>query len=131
VKALDTNIVVRFLTADEPGQLARVEALLRSADAEREHLFVPLLVLLETIWVLTSVYEASRESILDSLERLTDLSFLRFEKEALVRAFLAAAAKTPVALADLLIGLSAREHGCETTLTFDKRIARSEHFSQL
>lgn len=31
-------------------------------------------------------------------------------------------------LADLLIGLISKESGCETTLTFDRKAVKSDHF---
>jgi predicted nucleic-acid-binding protein len=49
--AIDTNVVVRFLTADHPQQSAKAKELF-----ERETLYVALTVLLETEWVLRSAY---------------------------------------------------------------------------
>src|ERR1041385_573755 len=49
--AIDTNVVVRYLTSDHPKQAARAEALV-----ERQDVFVATTVLLETEWVLRSAY---------------------------------------------------------------------------
>ena len=75
--ALDTNVIVRFLVRDDEQQAQAVYARLKQAEAARETLFVPLLVVLETIWVLESVYDKSRQEILDSLEDLSNFSILR------------------------------------------------------
>ena len=45
--AVDTNIVVRYLTADHPEQFAKASALIRGED-----IYVCTTVLLETEWVL-------------------------------------------------------------------------------
>jgi len=47
MKALDTNILVRFLTNDDAVQAKKVYQLFKNAEAKREHFFVPLLVVLE------------------------------------------------------------------------------------
>ena len=49
--AFDTNIIVRYLTGDHPQQSRKAKALIDS-----EHIFVCTTVLLETEWVLRSVY---------------------------------------------------------------------------
>jgi predicted nucleic-acid-binding protein len=48
--AVDTNVVVRYLTADDPEQFARAVAVVEGAET-----FVSLTVLLETEWVLRSL----------------------------------------------------------------------------
>src|SRR5271165_3450212 len=49
--AIDTNLVVRYLVGDDPGQAARARSLIDNNDV-----FVCTTVLLETEWVLRSVY---------------------------------------------------------------------------
>jgi predicted nucleic acid-binding protein len=49
--AIDTNVLVRLLLADDPAQTRRARAL-----AESDRLFVSVTVLLETEWVLRALY---------------------------------------------------------------------------
>src|SRR5664280_2318045 len=49
--AIDTNIIVRYLTGDHPKQSAAAKALIGGKDV-----FVCTTVLMETEWVLRSVY---------------------------------------------------------------------------
>jgi predicted nucleic-acid-binding protein len=49
--ALDTNVLVRYLTRDEPEEAARAKSLIEDRPA-----FVPKTVMLETEWVLRSAY---------------------------------------------------------------------------
>ena len=58
--AVDTNVVVRIVTADDPEQTEVARKMLQ--DAER--LWLPKTVLLETEWVLRHGYDLSREVIL-------------------------------------------------------------------
>lgn len=131
MKALDTNVLVRFLVADDPAQSARVRALFQNAEEKREPLFVSIPVLLEMLWVLNAVYEIPRAATLDALDQIAGLPFLRFESEKLLSELIAAARKSNTDLADLLIGFEARNHGCSATITLDRKSTRSELFHLL
>ena len=60
--ALDSSVVVRLLADDDPHQSRRAAGLL-----EDNAVFVPLTVLLETEWVLCSVYALERDAVLRGL----------------------------------------------------------------
>ncbi len=49
--ALDTNVIVRFLVRDDEEQALCVYKRFKQAEKKRESLFIPLTVLLETIWI--------------------------------------------------------------------------------
>ena len=48
--AIDTNVIIRFLVRDDVKQAEIVYARFKRAEAARERLFIPLLVLLEMLW---------------------------------------------------------------------------------
>jgi len=129
--ALDTNIIVRFLVRDDKTQADLVYARFLQAEGNGEQLFVPLLVLLETIWVLESVYELRRSDVLCAIEDLLHLPILRFETDEVVLTFLNDARRTKTDLADILIGCSAKSTGSEAVITFDKRASRLPCFQRL
>jgi predicted nucleic-acid-binding protein len=79
VIAVDTNIVVRVLTRDDVEQAPRARALLESGSA-----FVPKSVVLETEWVLRSIYRFERPAILDGITRLLGLPGVEIEDRPLV-----------------------------------------------
>jgi len=129
--ALDTNVLVRFLVRDDEWQARIVLARFRRAESGRERLWVPLVVTLELLWVLDSAYDYRRDEILDALARLRHMAILAFEAEEVVDRTLASARTSPLDLADLLIGHAARAQASDTTLTFDKRAAKSDLFRLL
>ena len=129
MKGLDTNSIVRFLVRDDEKQAQAVRKVLFDAEKKGDILFVPIAATLETIWVLSSVYEYSREEIVQALEGLLVLSVLRIEEHERIASLCRIAPDNGVDLSDLLIGLSARDKGCETTLTFDKNAARCDLFT--
>jgi predicted nucleic-acid-binding protein len=65
VISLDTNVLVRVVTADDPGQLAIALAVMQSED-----LWLCRTVLLELEWVLRFTYKLSRQVLLDTFVRL-------------------------------------------------------------
>jgi predicted nucleic-acid-binding protein len=131
MKALDTNILVRFLTGDDSAALVRVESLLRTAEEHNETFRVTDLVLLELLWVLRSSYQLDRSKILDAIEALFNAAALSFQSTESVSQFLVIGRATNFDLADILIGLNAKQQGCETTHTLDKKAAQSEFFEEI
>ena len=131
MKAIDTNVLIRFLTGDNPVAQERVLAMFRSAQEQGEMFLVTNPVLIEVLWVLRSGYSLDRDKILDAFEALLDAPVLAFESTRHLRQFIQHGRSTNFGLADLLIGITARQHGCETTLTFDKKAAQFDLFEEI
>jgi predicted nucleic acid-binding protein len=68
VVAVDTNVLVRLLTGDHPGQYKASRKLFSS-----EEIFVPDTVVLETAWVLRAAYELEPGTICEALRRVFGL----------------------------------------------------------
>ena len=83
--SVDTNVLVRLLTGDDPRQAA---AAARSLFA-RESIWIAKTVLLETGWVLRSLYGFEEDAIRDSFTKLLGLENVRMEDEASVAVALA------------------------------------------
>ena len=129
--AVDTNVVVRFLVRDDEKQSRAAYRRLKRAERDRERLFVPLLVILETIWVLESAYGKSRNEVLEAIEDMRRMAVFEFEKDKVVETLLSSGRKYRADLADLLIAHSAKSCGCEAGITFDKAAAKLPFFSLL
>ncbi len=131
MKALDTNVLVRFLVRDDKRQAKTIYRIFKKAESDREVFFVPLLVVLETVWVLESVYDIPRQEILDSINELILMPILKFETQSAILNFISSARETKMDLSDLLIAHSAKFSGCECVLTFDKRASNFRLFELL
>lgn len=129
--AVDTNVIVRFLVRDETRQSEAVYRRCKQAEAARESLFVPLLVVLETVWVLESAYGKSRSDILDAIEELRCMPVFSFEKDAVIERWLSDGRECRADLADVLIAHSALASGCGGGITFDKDAAKLPFFRLL
>ena len=122
MKGIDTNILVRFLVGDDETQAKKVYDIFKNAETARSELFVPLLVILELIWVLESVYSIPRHDILDALRELLLMPVLNFEHRPALHHFIQEESKYD--LSDLLIAHAAKAQGCEIVMTFDRKAAR-------
>lgn len=128
MKALDTNVLVRFLVADDERQAEMVRMLFKQTELNQQKLFVPLLVVLELLWVLASVYSIPRNKILDALQNMLLMPVLSFDSQAALQDFIHSAKNGKEDLSDLLIAHAAVEAGCDTVLTFDKKASGFRHF---
>ena len=116
---IDTNVVVRFLVADDEDQHLRARAVLASRGC-----FVPDTVLLETVWVLASVYRFSNAQIEAALRRFLGLPNVHLADPPRIAQALQWFADG-MDFADALHLASALE--VETFLTFDRRfVARAK-----
>ena len=120
MKALDANVLVRFLVNDDPQQARRVTDLFTSAEEDGNQFLVTTLVLLELIWVLESVYEFSRGEVVEACELLAQMPVLSFENYADFQRLIVIGRAANAHFADLLIGMTGQSCGCEITLTFEK-----------
>lgn len=82
--AVDTNVVVRLLTGDAPKQAAAARSLFES-----EAIWIAKTVLLETGWVLRSLYGFEESAIHDAFIKLLGLRNVHMEDESSVAAALA------------------------------------------
>ena len=128
MKALDTNVLVRFLVRDDERQASAAYKILKQAEADKQVFLIPLLVVLETIWVLEAVYSVKRNEILQAIDELLAMPVLEFEAQPVIRRVLSSAKESHTDLPDLLIAHSASDAGCERVLTFDKRASKNELF---
>jgi len=128
MKALDTNILVRFLVKDDQSQAETVYRLFKKAESFKDVFYVPLLVTLETIWVLDAVYQISRTNILEAIHDILCLPILKFEAQPALKTFLADSRKNNADLSDILIACSAKLSGCDAVLSFDRKAVKAGIF---
>lgn len=116
---LDTNVLVRFLVRDDEEQFARAERLIRRSANAGEPVYISLLVLLETEWVLRSRYKLEKSEIVGAFSELLSSMDLNFEDEPSIEEALFLWKDSPAQFADCLIGARHRALGCAGTATFD------------
>jgi predicted nucleic-acid-binding protein len=131
MKALDTNVLVRFLLKDDERQAEAVYRIFKQAELNSNVFFVSTPVLLETIWVLDSVYEIARREILDAIDELLLMPILEFDAQSAIRSFISSGRENKADLSDFLIAHYAKYSGCDSVLTFDKKASKIDLFELL
>lgn len=121
---VDTNILVRFFTRDDPRQYEQAVRLVDGADDGE--LFVGPVVLVELYWVLRRSYGLNRSRVFALLDDLLEFREFTVGAADFVRHALANARELRCEFPDALIGLLHVDSGCEHTATFDKRAQRLE-----
>jgi predicted nucleic-acid-binding protein len=129
VKGLDTNVVVRYLTQDDPVQSKRANAIIEDALARGERLHLDTIVLCELVWVLRAAYKLERATIAGALFKLIEAAQLSLDDRELSREAARRYAAGPGDFADYVLGLRNLAAGCEATLTFDRAHRKSDLFA--
>lgn len=114
--AVDTNVIVRYLTNDHP-QSPRARDLVNA-----QAVFVPVTVILELEWVLRSAYGYLSSDVVRAIRLFAGLPTVTVEEEAIVAAALDLA-EQGMDFADALhLSKAAR---CEAMASFDQRFVKA------
>ena len=119
MRAVDTNVLVRLLTRDDPDQTAAAEEFVAGGA------WVSLVVLVEAIWVLDSVYGVKPKSIAIALDMMLDHQSLVIQDAEVAAAALTTFRKRPaLGFSDCVVLELARKAGHLPLGTFDRELAR-------
>ncbi|MEA2564191.1 MAG: hypothetical protein QOH06_5695 [Acidobacteriota bacterium] len=129
--ALDTNILIRLLTKDDPDQTALAEELLQKAADAEESCFISDPVLCEVEWLLESSYRAKRRDVLAAMQELLGGDLFVFEDREVLRQAIVKYQESKADFSDCLIGAKARSRGARATYTFERALAREPGFTRL
>jgi predicted nucleic-acid-binding protein len=128
---LDTNVLVRYFTQDDPTQSAQATRLIESLSSESPG-FISVLAMVELVWVLTGCYQTSDDKIGDVLETVLRAKELVVERSDIVWQALNTFRKsTKAGFADCLIERSGHAAGCAYTVTFDRSAATTAGMRQI
>jgi predicted nucleic-acid-binding protein len=128
VIGLDTNILVRYLTQDDPVQSKKATEIMERRLSLQEPGFVSVVAMVETVGVLERAYGFSREEIAGAVERMLQTDELVVENEFEVFTAIVAMKEGRGAFADAVIAALGAKAGCLRTLTFDKKALRIAGF---
>ena len=131
MKGLDTNVLARYLTEDDPVQARRAAAWINTTVARGERCYISPVVLCELAWVLRGAYRISKPDLLLTLDRLLATTQFVIGEKDVVRAAVDAYRTGQADFADYVIGVTHREAGCDRTATFDRRLRGVATFQML
>ena len=128
--AVDTNVLVRYITNDDEDQSTLAINLLEKYSRKEKSIFINNIVLCELVWVLSSGYKYKKAEIVKTLKLLLSSIELAFENYEL--AFLAVTEyeNSVGDFSDILIGLINHYRGFKT-YSFDRQALKSKYFVEL
>lgn len=121
---LDTNVLVRYIMQDDPRQSPKATRLVESLTSGQPG-FVPLVAVVELVWVLSASYGLNREQLVEALDLLLRSKEIVVDRADLVLQAQRRFAKGGPDFADCLIERIAQAQGCQSTMTFDARAAKA------
>jgi predicted nucleic-acid-binding protein len=125
---LDTNVLVRYLTQDDPVQSRRARDILDRELTAAEPGFVSVVAMVETAWVLERTYDFSDQEIAATVESMLQADALVIENEREAFTAMIAVKEGRGSFADALIAELGARAGCTYTLTFDQKGSRLAGF---
>lgn len=119
MRAVDTNVLVRLLTRDDPKQVAAAESFVAKGA------WVSHIVLAETLWILESAYGLAAERLAAAVEMLLQHANLTVQDPDVVDAALAHFRRRPsLAFSACLVLEIARKAGHLPLATFDRHLGK-------
>lgn len=122
--SLDTNVLVRLLTNDDPRQAQKARAALDQAVQDQHRIWVSLVVTCELVWVLQRLYGYEKAQILVALNALLKFPALEMENPKAIKRVLDELGRSSADFADILLGILSTDIGAAHVLTFDKKAAK-------
>jgi predicted nucleic-acid-binding protein len=126
MRAVDTNVLVRLVTRDDPRQVAAAESFVEKGA------WVPQLALAEATWVLSAVYDLDAAAIATAIEMLLHHKDLTLEESEVVSNALGIFRRRPaLGFSDCLMLEVARKTGHLPLGTFDRNLGKLEGVERL
>lgn len=119
MRAVDTNVLVRLITGDDPRQTASADVFIENGA------WVSILAVAETTWVLSTVYKLSATRLAAGVEMLLDHQHLTLQdSEAVAEALELFRSRPALGFSDCLMLQLAKKAGHFPLGTFDRVLGK-------
>ena len=118
---IDTNLLVRYLTDDDPQKAKAVDVLLNRAAKGELRILIPSIVVAELVWVLESSYKMIVDEIAKLVEAILNTPGIDVQDKRIIKAALSLYRTKEIDLIDAWIIEFAKAKGANRIYTFDKK----------
>lgn len=118
---IDTNILVRYLTNDDPSKAKAVDSFLNKALKGEFKILIPSIVIAELVWVLESFYEIKANEIAELIEAVVNTPGVEVTDKSIIIFALKLYRAKNMDFIDAWIIEFAKNSNVNTIYTFDKR----------
>lgn len=121
--AFDTNALIRMLVEDDAAQAKLVEEIVNRVEDSAGQILLVSEVLIETVWVLESVYQCSRSEIFNFLDTLSSTATFSLSDPSAIRTAISQYKKGGD-FADLVIVNQAKRLQAKALVSFDRKLQK-------
>jgi uncharacterized protein len=118
---IDTNLLVRYLTEDDPSKANDVKRLLLKAAQGEIRLLIPSVVIAELVWVLQSFYKLERSEIVPLLNAILHTHGVEVSDKTVVSDAIAIYRDEAIDFIDAWIVAFAKATEVRAIYTFDRK----------
>ncbi len=118
---IDTNLLVRYLTEDDPSKANEVKRLLLKASEGEVRLIIPSVVIAELVWVLQSFYKLDRSEIVPLLNAILQTHGVEVSDKPILAGAIALYRDGTIDFIDAWIVAYANAAGVRDIYTFDRK----------
>ena len=122
---VDTNLLVRYLTFDDPEKAKAVELLFDRASKGEIYILLPAVVIAELVWVLESFYKMKAAEISELIEAILNTPGFEVQEREILLSTIKTYNERGIDLVDAWIIEFAKEKGISTIYSFDKKHFRN------
>jgi len=123
-RAIDANIILRFLLADHPKQSLRCRTLMARVEDNQEEIYLPEVALCDVVWTLKSFYKWPTDKIRRFVLTLLSLNGVRMRRKGLVQNAILLFADHNIDFSDALIAAEVLERETTEIYTYDRDFRR-------
>ncbi len=128
---IDTNILIRFLLADDARQAADARAIITDTAGAGDRIYISCVVLLEAVWVLETVYRFSREELCKLVDALLSRPAFNLQAESAVAEAVDHFRHGKADFADYLAAVFSKKDAGSRLVTFDRACREKDLFDNL
>ncbi len=121
---IDTSLLLRFLTKDFPEKRDKFKRLIRDTAKENGLLLIPLMVVIELVYVLEKIYRLPKWEVREKVESLETLPAVEIESEKVALEALRIYTEENLKFGDAMILAKSRISGIKPVYTFDRDFKR-------
>ena len=117
---VDTNIILRYLMADDPAKARACAALFKTAVERKQILWTTHLVMAEVIWVLEKFYKIPRTEIAEAVLKILNTTILEIEEKDVVMSAVGLYQLKKIDFIDAYHAMMMLEWGVHTLYSYDE-----------
>ncbi len=127
---IDANIVLRFLTNDEPEMARDCEMLLLRVEENREQVYLPDIILTDIVWTLEKFYRVSKAEIRELLLPVVGLKGMRCNSKSIIRQAFDIYIEKNIDWTDAFVAASMLTSGQEVIYSYDRDFDKIDGFNR-